>query len=78
MCLWARACDLYAKVRKTVEPKRQRLVFKYRVIKIPVFETLLNRFYLKMPWPVFHKTFDLGAGRGGAELWITLYSNIAW
>lgn len=25
MCLWARACDLYAKVLKTVEPKRQTL-----------------------------------------------------
>jgi len=25
MCLWVRACDLYAKVVKTVEPKRKRL-----------------------------------------------------
>ena len=27
MCMWARACDLYAKVYKEVEPKRQRCVY---------------------------------------------------
>ena len=29
MCLWVRALDLYAKVYRTVEPKRERLNISY-------------------------------------------------
>ena len=28
MCLWVRAMDLYARVVKTVEPKRERYILK--------------------------------------------------
>ena len=36
MCLWVRALDLYSKVYRTVEPKRERLESHSRTTSVPV------------------------------------------